>query len=64
MSKIKVIAKESLEAEFKYSRYTWTKGLDYELDQKEDYFTLAANEGQVNYKNSVKDKVMENFKVV
>lgn len=61
MSKIKVIAKENLEC--LYPVLTWTKGLDYELDQKEDYFTLAANEGQVNYKNKVKEQVMENFEI-
>lgn len=62
MSQKRIIAKEHLEANFNYARHTWTKGLDYEIVQKEDYFTLASNEGSVNYYNTVKDKVMENFK--
>jgi len=60
MSKIIVIAKENLEA----YPHTWTKGLDYEVSQKEDYFTLASNEGQLNYFNTVKDDVMKNFEVL
>lgn len=59
MSKNTVIAKENLYAH----PYTWTKGLDYEMVQKENYFTLASNEGQVNYVDKVKDQVMENFEV-
>lgn len=53
-----IIAKNNLEAE----PHTWTKGLDYELIEKKDYFTLSSNEGSVNYVNEVKDEVLLNFK--
>lgn len=57
MTKYIVIAKENLEV----MPHTWTKGLDYELDQKRGYFTLASNEGQINYVDSVKGEVRNNF---
>lgn len=60
MNKYTVIAKENLEAK----PHTCTKGLDYEVVEKRDYFILASNEGQINYKNTVKDLVMDNFKTV
>ncbi|MGG3920513.1 hypothetical protein ABEV41_00935 [Geobacillus thermodenitrificans] len=56
----KVIAKDNLEAK----PHTWTKGLDYEVVEKTDYFTLASNEGSVNYYNTVKDNVLVNFEVI
>jgi hypothetical protein len=58
--KYKVIANVNLFA----SPHSWAKGLDYEVTEKEDYFTLTSNEGQVNYKNSVKTDVLVNFKPV
>lgn len=57
MNKYVIIAKEDLEA----APHTWTKGLDYEVVEKSGYFTLASNEGQLNYKNTVKDAVMAGF---
>jgi hypothetical protein len=57
MNKYTVIAKENLEAK----PHTWTKGLDYEVVEKSDYFILASNEGQISYRNNVKDIVMANF---
>lgn len=57
MKKNKVIAKHDLLA----FPHTWTKGLDYELVQKSDYFVLASDKGQINYKNTVKEDVMQNF---
>lgn len=57
MNKYMVIAKEDLKA----PPHTWTKGLDYEVVEKSDYFTLASNEGQINYKNTVKDAAMAGF---
>lgn len=56
--KIRIIAKENLSA----NPHTWTKGLDYELIENEDYFTLASNEGHVHYVNTVKKEVLNNFK--
>jgi hypothetical protein len=52
-----VVAKEDLAVDY----HTWTKGLDYQVIQKEDYFTLASNEGSVNYFNSVKSSVLALF---
>lgn len=57
MYKYRVVAKENLEAK----PHTWTKGFDYEVVEKSDYFILASNEGQINYMNTVKDTVMANF---
>lgn len=54
----KVIANIDLFA----SPHSWTKGLDYEVVEKRDYFILASNEGQVNYVNKVKSDVLINFK--
>ncbi|MGK4040825.1 hypothetical protein AB0Y20_00890 [Heyndrickxia oleronia] len=59
MGTYKVIAKDDLQAR----PYTWTKGLDYQVVEKSDYFILASNEGSLNYYNSVKDQVFENFDV-
>jgi len=59
MTKYRVVANEDLRVGI--GKHTWTKGLDYEVVEKEDYFTLASNESQLNYENSVKDAVMENF---
>ena len=57
MNRYKVIAKCDL-----YARpHTWTKGLDYELVEREGAFTLASNEGSINYVDKVKEQVMENF---
>lgn len=33
--------------------HTWTKGLDYEVIQKDDYYSLASNEGHTNIKGKV-----------
>lgn len=44
--------------------HSWTAGLDYEVTEKEDYFILTSNEGQVNYKNAVKKDVLSSFKRV
>jgi len=57
MNTYKVVAKEDMIA----SSHTWTEGLDYEVVEKDDYFILASNEGQLNYMNTVKDAVMNNF---
>ena len=58
MGKIsRVIAKDDLEA----YPHTWTKGLDYELIEYEDYIKLASNEGHLNYTNKIKNNVLENF---
>lgn len=55
----RVIAKDNLYA----SPHSWTKGLDYEIIEKSNYFTLASNEGQVNYVNTIKEDVLENFEM-
>jgi hypothetical protein len=60
MNKYKVVAKDDLYA----YPHTWTKGLDYEVVEKTDYFTLASNEGSVNYYNAVKNDVLANFKII
>lgn len=60
MKTYRVIAKDNLEA----GRHTWTKGLDYEVVEKTDYFSLASNEGSLNYYNEVKNAVLEYFKVI
>lgn len=60
MNKYKVVAKDDLYA----YPHTWTKELDYEIVEKTDYFTLASNEGSVNYYNTVKDNVLVNFEVI
>lgn len=59
MNKIRVIAKDDLEMH----PHTWTKGLDYELIQKKDYFTLASNQGQTNITGDAIDKLMETFDI-
>ena len=60
MNKYIVITNENLE---KFP-HTWTKGLDYEVVQKVDYFTIASNEGQLNYYNTVREDVLRNFQIV
>lgn len=55
----KVIAKDDLQV----LPHTWTKGLDYQVVEKSDYFILASNEGSLNYYNTVRDQVFENFEV-
>lgn len=56
----RVVAKDNLES----GLHTWTKGLDYEVVEKTDYFTLASNEGSLNYYNEIKNDVLENFKAI
>jgi hypothetical protein len=53
----KVIALENMES----FPHTWTKGLDYEIVEKNGYFTLASNEGSANWMNTVKDDVLKKF---
>lgn len=60
MEKYIAIAQSDLEAK----PHTWTKGLDYEIVEKTNFLTLASNEGQVNYTNTVKEEVLANFKRV
>lgn len=60
MKTYRVIANDDLEC----GVHTWTKGLDYEVIEKADYFIIASNEGSLNYFNEVKDDVLANFKVV
>ncbi len=57
MNKYRVIAKHDLAAE----PHTWEKGLDYEVVEKGDRFTLASNEGQCNFYAKDKDKIMHNL---
>jgi hypothetical protein len=57
MISYRVIAKDDLEM----GVHTWTKGLNYEVVEKEDYFTLASDQGQVNYFNEVKEVVLGMF---
>lgn len=57
VNKYRVVANINLLA----GPYSWTKGLDYEVVEKDGYFILASNEGQVNYMNTVKTEVLENF---
>lgn len=60
MKTYRVIANDDLEC----GVHTWTKGLDYEVIEKVDYFTIASNDGSVNYYNTVKDDVLVNFEIV
>lgn len=60
MTKYKVVAKYDLQAYL----HTWTKGLEYELIEREGCITLASNEGSINYVNEVKGQVLENFKIM
>lgn len=55
--KYKVIANDDLYT-FPHS---WTKGLDYEVIEKDNYFSLSSNEGQLNYVNDVKEEVLKCF---
>lgn len=61
MEKFKVIAKEDLNIHGE--PHTWTKGLEYEVVQHKDCFTLTSDQGQVNYYNLLKDEIHESFKV-
>lgn len=54
-----VIAKEDLQVE----QHTWTKGLDYELIERENHFRLCCNQGELSYSNDVKEKVLANFEL-
>lgn len=56
----KAIAKDDLYA----NPHSWTKGLDYEIVEKTNFFTLASNEGQVNLVNNIKNDVLGNFQIV
>lgn len=60
MNVYRVVAKDNLEA----YPHTWKKGLDYEVVEKDDYFTLASQQGQVNYLNTVREDVLANFEKV
>lgn len=55
----RVIAKENMEAK---PVHTWTKGLDYEVVEKQNFFLLASNEGQLAYINSTKEEVLSSFR--
>jgi hypothetical protein len=59
MKKYRVIAKDDLEA----FPHTWTKSLDYEVVEKEEFFTIASNEGQKNYFNEAKTLVLSEFDI-
>lgn len=60
MNKYRVIAEDNLEME----EHTWQKGLDYEVVEKGDYFTIASDQGALNYYNKVKESVLSHFKTV
>jgi hypothetical protein len=60
MIKYKVIAKDDLGT----FPHTWKKGLDYEVVEKTDYFTIASDRGSINYYNTVKNEVLINFEKV
>jgi hypothetical protein len=60
MKKYRVIAKHDLNTD----RHTWTKGLDYEVVEKDGYFILASDQGSVNYFNEVKSAALEEFREV
>lgn len=53
----RIIARDNLKA----YPHTWTRGLDYELIEYEDYIKLASNEGGLNYANEVKEDVLNGF---
>jgi hypothetical protein len=53
-----VFAKADLQLEV----HDWTKGLDYQVIEYDRYFTLASNQGSINYNNSAKEEVLANFK--
>jgi hypothetical protein len=57
VQKCKVFAKDDLELDL----HTWTKGLDYEVIQKRDYFSLASNEGHTNIFGAATEKLQEIF---
>lgn len=57
MGKYKVLAKEAMDA----YPHTWTKGLDYEVIEKENSITVTSNEGQLNYVNDVKAEILAKF---
>lgn len=53
----RIIAKSNLSAH----PHSWTKGLDYQVVEKDTHFILASNEGSVTYVNEVKKYVFEGF---
>ncbi|WP_025731330.1 hypothetical protein [Heyndrickxia ginsengihumi] len=55
----KVIAKKNLNAH----PHTWTKGLDYQVVEKDGYIILASNEGSINYVNAIKEHVFKEFEI-
>jgi hypothetical protein len=52
-----VFAKDDLTVD----QHSWTKGLDYQVIEHKDYFTLTSNQGALNYTNSVKEDVLAEF---
>ena len=50
--------------DFELNPHSWTKGLDYEIVEKTNFFTIASNEGQVNFVNKIKSEFFENFQIV
>lgn len=56
----KVLAKDDMET----FPHTWTKGLDYEVIEKQNFFTLTSNEGSLNYVNSAKEQVLSLFEPI
>ena len=57
----KATAKENLALDTK--PHYWKKGIDYEVVEKDGFFKLASENGEVRYTNSVKDEVLENFEI-
>lgn len=55
--KYKVIASNDLTLDY----HTWTKGLDYEVVEKGDYFTIASNESSCNFYMTDKESVLSMF---
>jgi hypothetical protein len=62
MSVYRVIAKSGLSTI--QHDHTWVKGLDYEVVEENYYFTLASEQGHLNYMNSARDEVLSNFEKV
>lgn len=60
MKSYKVIAKD----DYFQHPHSWKKGLDYEWVDKEDYFTIASDQGSLNYHNDLKPKLSELFETV
>lgn len=57
MQKVKAYPKENLVL----IPHTWTKGMDYEVVQKSDYFVLASNEGQTNITGIAVERLVDIF---